>query len=368
MTSKTTPLYEVHERLGAKFVEFHGWAMPVQYSGVIGEHECVREKAGLFDVSHMGEFLIFGPKAEEFVNHMVTNDVSALDEDQCMYTPMCYENGTIVDDLLVYVHNKEHYMLVVNAGNIEKDCSWIEKNLKDMGYDTDDVSLRDVSETTAMIALQGPKAEDIIRGVTDPDVTYLSRFRFREDVMFSDVKAVVSRTGYTGEDGFEIYVKSDDAEETWDILMEAGEKQGLHPIGLGARDTLRLEAGLMLYGNDIDETTTPLEATIGWTVKFDKRDFIGRDELLRQHADGLEKKLVGFEVEGKAVAREGYKVYNADGESGHVTSGSYSPTLKRNIGLAYVKAEDSELGSGIEVEVREKRYKAKVVNLPFIKR
>ncbi|MFH1055671.1 MAG: glycine cleavage system aminomethyltransferase GcvT [Candidatus Altiarchaeota archaeon] len=380
MDVKKTPLYGNHERAGARIVDFHGWMMPVQYKGVIEEHMCVREKAGLFDVSHMGEFLVFGSKATEFVNHLVTNDVNAISDGQCMYTPMCYENGTIVDDLLVYKHNSQHYMLVVNASNIDKDYKWVRSHMGDISKSSeakicvadeddckDDICLRDVSDGTAMLALQGPKAKEILPKLTDFDVTTIKRFFFKDNVMVGDVKALVSRTGYTGEDGFELYVNARDGPDLWENILDAS-KGEVQPIGLGARDTLRLESALMLYGNDIDDTTTPYEAIIGWTVKLDKKEFIGKDALVKQKASGVKKKLVGFELVDRGVPRQGYKIEVKGKEVGHVTSGTFSPVLKKSIGLGYVKAEYKEEGTAIDIMIRDNPCKATVVELPFYKR
>ncbi|MFH1403094.1 MAG: glycine cleavage system aminomethyltransferase GcvT [Candidatus Altiarchaeota archaeon] len=369
MPGKKTPLYEVHEKIGARMVEFHGWLMPVQYHGLVEEHKSVRKNAGLFDVSHMGEFLVFGKKAARLVNHVVTNDVSKLGDGKCMYTPMCRENGTIIDDLLVYKHNKDHYMLVVNASNIEKDYDWIKSAISEFPGEGDDkgVELRDVSDSTAMIALQGPKAVEILQRVTEYDLSKIGRFSFDEDVMIGDIKALVSRTGYTGEDGFEIYVNSSEAIDVWDRIIEAGHVD-VEPAGLGARDTLRLEAGLMLYGNDIDDTTTPLEATIGWTVKLDKKDFVGRRALAKQKKQGVKRKMVGFEMIEKGIPRSKYKI-EFDGRGiGYVTSGTHSPTLDKGIGLGYVKPEYSRLGIIFDVIIRDKAHKARVVELPFYRK
>jgi len=364
MAARKTSLYGVHERLGARIIDFHGWMMPVQYKGVVEEHLCVREKAGLFDVSHMGEFMVSGPGATEAVNRVVTNDVSRIADGQCLYTPMCYENGTIVDDLIVYRHDSGRYMLVVNASNIEKDYGWIKSKMAGDG----DVSLKDASDDTAMLALQGPKAEAILRKAVNIKLKEIGRFRFKDEVMVCGVKALVSRTGYTGEDGFELYVDSGDAVGVWDSIMDAGKKQGLQPIGLGARDTLRLEAGLMLYGNDIDDTTTPLEAGLGWTVKRDKKEFTGRDALLRQKAAGVGKRLVGFELVDRGVPRHGYEIRSGSESVGRVTSGTYSPTLRRSIGMGYVKPECGEVGTAFDVVIRDTPHKAKVVALPFYRR
>jgi len=355
-----TPLYETHLRLGARIIDFGGWDMPVQYAGVIEEHNQVRQAAGLFDVSHMGEFEVVGPGAETFLNMLVTNDVTKMADNQCQYTPMCYENGTVADDLIVYRHDRERYMLVVNAGNIQKDWKWVNKNVKE------GVKLSNVSASTAEMAVQGPLAEPILQAVASADLKAVGRFMFQA-MRVAGREALMSRTGYTGEDGFEVYVKKEDATKVWDALMKAGEGR-LKPIGLGARDTLRLEAALMLYGNDIDETTTPIEATIGWTVKLDKPQFIGKEALLRQKTGGVKKKLVGFELLGKGIARHGYKV-NAKGvDIGHVTSGTFSPTLRKSIGLAYVKPEYSQKGAAFDVIIRDRPCAAEVVGLPFYKR
>jgi len=359
--ARKTPLYPNHLNLNARMVDFHGWLMPVQYAGVIGEHNFVREKAGLFDVSHMGEFTLTGPKSSDFINRIVTNDIEKASAGQCVYSSMCHENGTIVDDLIVYKHGRDDYMVVVNASNISKDFDWMSGKLGD------GATLQNVSDYTSMLALQGPKAKDILAEVSDFDVAGLKRFHFRSGVMVCGIKSLVSRTGYTGEDGFEIYADSEDAAGLWDGLMTAGGKR-IQPIGLGARDTLRLESALMLYGNDIDDTTTPLEATIGWTVKLDKKDFIGKDALLKQTAAGVKKKLVGFELVEKGIPRQGYKVTSGGKEIGQVTSGTFAPTLKKSIGLAYVKPEYSHIGSTFDVMIRGAPTKAKVVELPFYRR
>jgi aminomethyltransferase len=360
MAPKKTSLYETHVRLGARIIDFGGWMMPVQYSGVIEEHNAVRNEAGLFDVSHMGEFDVAGPKAEEYLNRLVTNDVSKMADGQCQYTPMCYENGTIVDDLIIYRYDTRHYMLVVNAGNIGKDWEWAQKSL------TDGVKLRNDSDDTADLALQGPKAESILQKLTAYDLKSLRKFRFAK-MKVSGADALVSRTGYTGEDGFEIYVKSKDAAKIWDALMKAGEGT-IKPVGLGARDTLRLESAMMLYGNDIDDTTTPLEAGIDWTVKLDKKGFTGKAALEKQRKDGLKKRLVGFKMAESGIARHGYEAQVAGKKAGHVTSGTFSPTLKAAIGLAYLPPEHAKEGSEFDVMIRDKPAKARVVATPFIRK
>jgi len=364
MAASKTPLYDNHEALGARIVDFHGWLMPVQYKGVIEEHNFVRNSAGLFDVCHMGEFLVAGPKAQDYVNHLVTNDISKAEDGQCVYTPMCREDGTIIDDLIVYKHNSGHFMLVVNASNIEKDFSWAKSRLNDLPAGT---TLKNVSDKTGLLALQGPKAVEVLSKMCDLDVAGLKRFHFKDDVMVGDAKALVSRTGYTGEDGFELYVSSSDAPKLWETILKAGGDL-VQPIGLGARDTLRLESALMLYGNDIDDDTTPFDATIGWTVKLDKGEFIGQDALKKQKASGVKKRLVGFELVDKGVPRQGYKVCVSGKEIGHVTSGTFSPTLGKSIGLAYVKPDYAMVGASFDVIIRDKPYKARVVELPFYRR
>ncbi|MFH0861951.1 MAG: glycine cleavage system aminomethyltransferase GcvT [Candidatus Altiarchaeota archaeon] len=360
MQLKKTPLCGTHEKLGARMVDFGGWYMPVQYSGVVEEHNAVRNEAGLFDVSHMGEFDVQGAKGEAFLNRLVANDVSKMADGMCLYTPMCYENGTIVDDLIIYRYDGEHYLLVVNAGNIQKDWDWVNKNNKE------GVMLRNDSDKTAEVAIQGPKAVGILQMLSDYDLSTLKKFRFAK-MKVAGIGALVSRTGYTGEDGFEIYVDSGKAVKLWDALMEAGEGV-LKPAGLGARDTLRLESAMMLYGNDIDNTTTPIEAGIGWTVKPEKGEFIGKAVVGKQKAEGTKRRLVGFKMVGPGIGRHGYEVQIGGKTSGKVTSGTYSPTLKTAIGLAYLPVENSTIGSEFDVMIRDKPVKTVVVETPFIKK
>ncbi|MBU0762897.1 MAG: glycine cleavage system aminomethyltransferase GcvT [Candidatus Altiarchaeota archaeon] len=377
MDPQKTPLHDAHARLNAKIVDFHGWLMPIHYTSIVQEHEAVRTNAGLFDVSHMGEFLVYGSEATLFINKLVTNDVTKIDDKQCMYTPMCIEEGGIVDDLIVYRHSRDHYMLVVNASNIEKDFDWVnsikKKYLDEVKKYRDSLSekdlvIRNVSDKTSLIALQGPASKEILPKITDEDVSQIKRFHFAEDIGIGDAKTVVSRTGYTGEDGFEIYLPSELAHEVWDKIMDAGKEHGIMPCGLGARDTLRLESALMLYGNDIDEKTTPLEAPLTWTVKLDKNDFIGKEALLKQKNAGVKKKLVGFELTEKGIPRSGYELAADSEKIGYVTSGTYSPTLKKSIGLGYVKTPKAVEGTEIEVIIRDKPVKAKTVKIPFYKR
>lgn len=352
---KKTPLYEEHIKLGAKVVGFGGYLMPVQYTNIIEEHVNTRTNAGLFDISHMGEFEISGKDSFRFIQWLVTNDISKLEVGKGLYTPMCYENGTIVDDLFVYMLAPEKFLLVVNAANSDKDFSWVRKVSE--GFE---VEFKDVSNDTAELALQGPKAEKILQKVTDVDLANLNYFRFVYSNL-NGTRALISRTGYTGEDGFELYIDPDEVVHVWNKLLEVGEEDGLKPVGLGARNTLRLEACLRLYGNDIDDTTTPLEAGMGWTVKFDKGDFIGKGELLKQKGN-LKRRIVAFEMVDKAIARHSYPISKENADIGHVTSGTFSPILKKPIGMAYVNVEHVREGEEIEILIRNKHYKAQIVS------
>ncbi len=352
---RRTPLYEEHKELGARLVDFAGWEMPVQYSGIKAEHTAVRENAGLFDVSHMGEVVFRGPDAESAVQRLVTRDVSRLDVGQAGYSAVCYEDGGTVDDVIVYKRSGD-FLVVVNASNREKDFAHFRENTEDL-----DVEVADESDDWALLALQGPEAAELLQGATETDLSDLKPFRFAEGEV-AGAGALISRTGYTGEDGFELYVKPDDAPGIWRTLIEAGAA----PAGLGARDTLRLEAGLCLYGNELDPETTPLEAGIGFAVHLDKeQEFIGQAALRDEKENGLRKKLVGFEMEGRGIARHDHQVTVNDETVGHVTSGTKSPTLDRAIGLALVEpgVEDS-----FEVVIRDNSVPAKTVPLPFYKR
>jgi aminomethyltransferase len=362
-----TPLYESHVAAGARIVDFAGWEMPVQYSGVIDEHRAVRQAAGLFDVSHMGEVRVTGPGAEAFLQGITPNDVSKLEDGQAHYSALLTERGTYVDDLLIYRMSPEEYLVVVNASNRAKDYDWIARH----AGDAEAVEVEDLSDRYALLALQGPKAVEILRPLARVDdggaLDDIKTYRFARGSV-DGVPAILSRTGYTGEDGFELYLDPADAPRVWDRLLEAGKDHGLVPAGLGARDTLRLESGMALYGHEIDDTTTSWEAKLGWTVKPDKGDFDGRDALLAQKEAGVERRLVGFEIEGRGIAREGHTVVRGDEAVGHVTSGTWSPTFEKALGMAYVPVEMAEPGSGIEIEVRGRRLPAKVVALPFYRR
>ncbi|WP_405130678.1 glycine cleavage system aminomethyltransferase GcvT [Paenibacillus sp. FSL H8-0317] len=354
------PLYQQYE--GVRCIDFGGWELPVQFSGIQKEHEAVRERAGLFDVSHMGEFTVQGEQAEAFLQQMMTNDVTTLVPDQAQYTLMCYPDGGVVDDLLVYKLKDQHYMLVVNASNIDKDWAWLQEHL------IPGVSMTNDSEQTALLALQGPLATDIIEKVTDTDVSTIEPFRFVQDAEVCGVKLLLSRTGYTGEDGFELYVSADQAAAVWNGLMQAGKGHGLVPTGLGARDTLRFEARLPLYGQELSATISPLEAGVGMFVKLHAGPFIGHEALLQQKTDGPARKLVGIEVLERGIPRPHYPIYAEGVQIGEVTTGTQSPTLKRNLGLALIDSKYAALGTPLEIEIRGKKLKAEVVKTPFLKR
>lgn len=361
--SRKTPLYETHLKYGGKIVEFGGWLLPVQYTGILEEHRAVREKAGLFDVSHMGEVLVKGPDAAAFVQKLVTNDISQLPKHKIQYTPMCYQDGGVVDDLLIYKQGKEEYLLVINAANIEKDWQWIQDNKVDFN-----IELTNLSDETAQLALQGPLAEMILSKLTDADLAGLEYYWFLPKVIVGGKETLVSRTGYTGEDGFEIYCRPEDAAPLWESIMTAGKSYGLLPAGLGCRDTLRFEACLPLYGHELSEDISPLEAGIGLFVKLDKGDFNGYAALAEQKKNGVKRKIVGFVVNGRGIARPQYPVM-ADGRRiGTVTTGTYSPTLEKNIGLALVEAEFAAIGQQFDVEIRGKNVAAQVIPKPFYKR
>jgi aminomethyltransferase len=354
-----TPLNEVEKELGGKMVDFGGWELPVQFSGILDEHEAVRTRCGLFDVSHMGEITVKGPAALELLQRATCNDVSKLEDGRAQYNGLLYPTAGFVDDILIYRIDAEDYFVVVNASNSDKDFDWVADCAKAM-----DVEVKNVSSGYAQLALQGPEAQRILQPFTDVDLPAMKYYRF--DVGKVDGSpAIVSRTGYTGEDGFEVYVAPSEAPRIWTKLLGTGE---VKPCGLGARDTLRLEAKMALYGNDIDETTTPLEADLGWIVKLEKGDFFGRDVLQREKAEGPARKLVGFEMIERGIARHGYPIVDGKEEIGVVTSGTHSPTLKKAIGLAYLPQGKSALGSEFTVLIRGKEARARVVATPFYKR
>jgi aminomethyltransferase len=359
---KRTPLFPLYAGFPCqRCIDFGGWELPVQFYGIVQEHDAVRQKAGLFDVSHMGEFLVTGQDAEAFLQQLTTNDVSRISVGQAQYTLMCYPDGGVVDDLLVYKLSNEQFLLVVNASNIDKDWEWLTDHL------IGDVVMENQSEQTALLALQGPLAASILSRVTDANVDSLSSFRFINKAEVCGRTVLLSRTGYTGEDGFEIYAAANDAPHIWTTLLEEGKSDGLIPVGLGARDTLRFEAKLPLYGQELSKDISPLEAGVGFFVKLDKGDFIGRDALVKQKSEGLPRKLVGLELVDRGIPRPHYPVY-ADGRKiGEVTTGTQSPTLKRNLGLALLDIAYTELDTEVLVEIRGKMLKARIVKAPFYK-
>ncbi|WNF32105.1 glycine cleavage system aminomethyltransferase GcvT [Aeribacillus composti] len=360
---KRTPLFEVYKQYRAKTINFGGWELPVQFTSIKEEHYAVRTNAGLFDVSHMGEIIVKGKDSLQFLQKILTNDVSKLRDGKAQYTIMCYEDGGCVDDLIVYRLNEEKYLLVVNAANIQKDFQWL------MSQKHGDVELQNISESCALLALQGQKAEKVLQTLTDVHLSELKFFEFIESAEIAGKKALIARTGYTGEDGFEIYCQSEDAVYLWEKILQAGDKEKVVPCGLGARDTLRLEAALPLYGQDLSEDITPIEAGVGFAVKLTKKEnFIGKDVLQIQKEQGVSRLAVGLEMIEKGIPRSGYKLFSGNQQIGVVTSGTHSPTLNKSIGIALVKKEFSEIGNEIEVEVRTKRLKARVVPTPFYKR
>jgi len=354
---KRTPLYHAHVAAGARMVPFGGWEMPVQYAGIIEEHRTVRTAVGLFDVSHMGEFEVEGSGAFATLQSLTTNDMAALEDGQVQYSLLCYPNGTIVDDLTVYRLARDRFMLTVNASNIDKDYAWVTEHGRGARW-------RNVSAETGLIAVQGPKAEALVGRLAEGDATKIGYYRFARGAV-ADVSALISRTGYTGEDGFELYTAAGDTTRLWAALLEAGRADGVAPIGLGARDTLRLEMKYALYGNDIDETTNPLEAGLGWVVKPAKGEFIGKDALEKIRAAGLRRRLVGIEMVDKAVARHGYPVLKDARPVGIVTSGSYGPSVDKYIAMAYVEAAHAAVGTTLDVEIRGQGKAARVVRTPF---
>ena len=354
-----TPLYHIHQQSGGKLINFAGWEMPVQYTGILTEHQNVREKCGLFDVSHMGEIYIQGPDACSNLQYLLTNDVARLQINQVLYTPMCAHNGGIIDDLLVYRLGKEQFLLVVNAANTTKDFNWIQANC------SGDLLLEDRSTQYAQLALQGPLSRDVLQQLTALDLTQLKYYWFVKGEVGGE-EVILSRTGYTGELGYELYLDPGKAERLWQEIMRAGRERGIMPIGLGARNTLRLEKKFCLYGNDIDRHRHPLEAGLAWTVKFEKGDFIGREVLLQYQAEGYRDRLIGFKLVERGIARHGYKIqYNGE-DIGVVTSGSFSPTLEENIGLGYIEQQYVGIGNQIEVVIRRNNVKAELVKTPFV--
>ncbi len=361
---KKTTINSAHYYLGGKMIDFFGWDLPVQYSGLSAEHNAVRTNGGLFDVSHMGEIFIEGDAALEAVQYITSNDISKLKPGKILYTALPYENGCFVDDMLVYMISEKEYLLVVNAANLEKDFNWISGKVQKFGVKADNKS-----EEYTQIAIQGPDSVKLLSQFTNSEISDLKYYYFLNGKI-GNLDVLISRTGYTGEDGFEIYFKADEktASGLFIDLAETGKDLGIIPAGLGARDTLRLEAKMSLYGNDIDDSHTILEADLGWILKLKKGEFIGRETLLRQKEEGIGRKLVGFELTGKGVPRHGYKVIVEGKHYSEVTSGTFAPFLKKPIGLTYLPIEHSEIGSGFDIEIRGKLVKAEVVKTPFYKR
>lgn len=358
---KKTALFDKHVSLGAKMVPFAGFEMPVQYSGVTEEHFAVREKVGIFDVSHMGQFFVEGPSAKDLLQYVTTNNVDALEDGKAQYSCLPNGNGGIVDDLIIYKMEDEKYFVVVNASNIEKDWNHISKYNEKFG-----AKLTNASDEMSLIAIQGPKATETLQKLTDTQLSDIPYYHFTVGTVAGVSDVIISNTGYTGSGGFEVYFKNESAEKIWDSLTQAGDEFGLIPCGLASRDTLRLEKGFCLYGNDIDDTTSPLEAGLGWITKFDK-DFVDKEFLEKQKEEGVTRKLVGFEMQERAIPRHDYLVVDADGnEIGKVTSGTMSPMKSVGIGMAYVSKPHFKTGSEIFIQIRNKNVPAKVVKLPFV--
>ena len=361
---KKTPLYDRHVALGAKVIDFGGWAMPVQYSNVIEEHHATRTKAGLFDICHMGEIEVKGPQAFELLQWVLSRNIEGQTVGQIKLSVMTNEKGGIIDDVTVYRLGEERYLVVTNAGTKDKDYSWIEEQRRARGLS--DVEIIDNSDRTGKIDLQGPISRAILQNLASDDLAPLHYYH-AQDTKVMNIPALVSRSGYTGEDGFEIYTDSARIGEIWDKLLEAGAALGLKPVGLGARDTLRLEAGMMLYGNEMDETITPLEVVYGWVTNLEK-DFVGSSALKKLKEKGLTRRLVGFEMEERGIARHGYKVFKDAAEVGVVTSGTYTPTLQKAVGLAFVPVKYSMPGADILIQIRDHHARARIVELPFYRR
>ncbi|MCS7078654.1 MAG: glycine cleavage system aminomethyltransferase GcvT [Chloracidobacterium sp.] len=357
---KQSPLDAVHRSLGAKMAPFAGWTMPIEYGGLVAEHMAVRTAVGVFDVSHMGEILVRGREALKFIQSVTCNDAARLADGQAQYSALLTEQGTFVDDILVHRFAEDAYFLCVNAANTDKDVNWLTQRAA--GFE---VEVHNVSAAYAQLAVQGPQAAALVQSLTTDDLTGLGYYRFRREVVIAGVPTLAARTGYTGEDGFELYCAPDDAERLWTALTTTG---GATPCGLGARNTLRLEAKMVLYGHEIDETVTPLEADLGWMCKLGKGDFLGRDALLRQKETGLTRKLVGFEVEDRVPVRDGYPLVADGREIGHVTSGSPSPFLKKNIGLAYLPIDKTAVGTQVFAVVRGREVPCRIVSTPFYTR
>jgi aminomethyltransferase len=358
---KVTPLLDLHKELGAKLVPFAGWNMPIQFSGVMSEHTCVREKVGLFDVSHMGEIEVEGKDAKKFLQFLLSNNMEKMFDGSILYSLMCYETGGVVDDLLVYRFSENHYFLCVNASNSAKDYEWVTRHASSFN-----VNIKNISSETSQLALQGPEAKNVLQALCDVSLNDLPYYNFRKGRV-NNVESIISRTGYTGEDGFELYLSPEKVLEVFRLLMEQGRPYGIQPIGLGARDTLRIEMGYPLYGNEIDDNPTPLDAGLGWVIKFDKGEFLGRGPLLKQKEQGgSRRKLAGVKLLTRGVPRAHYQVLKNGGSVGEVASGTFSPTLNTGVGLCYLSREYSDVGNHLDIKIRDQLVAAEVVKLPFV--
>jgi len=358
---KVTPLLDLHKDLGAKLVPFAGWNMPIQFSGVMSEHTCVRKKVGLFDVSHMGEIEVEGKDAKKFLQFLLSNNLEKMFDGSILYSLMCYETGGVVDDLLVYRFSENHYCLCVNASNSAQDYEWVTKHASSFN-----VNIKNISSETSQLALQGPEAKNVLQTLCDISLNDLPYYNFRKGRV-NNVESIISRTGYTGEDGFELYLSPEKVLDVFRLLMEQGRPYGIQPIGLGARDTLRIEMGYPLYGNEIDDNPTPLDAGLGWVIKFDKGEFLGRGPLLKQKEQGgSRRKLVGVKLLTRGVPRTHYQVLKNGGSVGEVASGTFSPTLNTGVGLCYLSREYSDVGNHLDIKIRDQLVAAEVVKLPFV--
>ena len=357
---KITPLHSMHKELGGKLVPFAGWHMPIQFKGVMEEHKCVRDGVGIFEVSHMGEIEITGPDAKKLIQYLVTNDIEPMQNNQALYTLMCLETGGVVDDLLVHRFSDDHYFLCVNASNSDKDFQWILKNAGDF-----DAVVKNTSQETAQLAVQGKHSEALLQKLCDISLSEIEYYHFRKGKIHN-FECILARTGYTGEDGFEVYLDSKHAESVYKALIEEGKSFNLQPIGLGARDTLRMEMGYALYGNELNENCNPLEAGLGWVIKLQKDDFLGKAALKKQKDAGLSRKLVGIRLLDRGVPRPHYRVLSEGSPVGELTSGTFSPSLNTGIGLCYVSKEYAKLGTKLDVEIRKLNVPAEVVKPPFL--
>ncbi len=364
---KRTALFEEHQKLNGRLIDFGGWELPVQYSGVMDEHLACRNAVGLFDVSHMGEVHVEGKDAEAFLNELVSNDVSAISIGQAQYSVMCNDEGSIVDDLIVYRRSPDRFLVVINASNTEKDVAWMESVLKRRSWN---LKFENASAQYTQIAIQGRHAEKILQTLTQTPLHDIKNYWFKEGSVLQHIPAILARTGYTGEDGFEVYVPWKEGPAVWRALFEAGQPFGLKPCGLGARDTLRLEVKFPLYGNELGDQTNPLEAGLGWVVKLGKKSFIGKSAIEAKKAQGLKNKLVGLTLKAAGIPRQGYKIFDSAGEKeiGIVTSGTQSPSLKKTVALGYVTVPHSELGTHIQIEIRGNKIPAEIIPTPFYKR